>query len=400
MKTLLVRLAALGISLGLTLCVVEVALRTLVPGQKHWFVMPPRASLVLHPDPAIMPGMSAEVRFSTNAMGLRGPLPPGERGAASAYRVVAIGGSTTECMYTGDDRTWTAQAHRALAAPAADGRPRWLAAAGKSGAYSRDHVLHLTHLLEELPGLEAAVVLVGVNDLTVALSAGDGYRRPPPLSDPAALRAQIRRAFAVAPGRLHESVTEDQLSEGAAFYKRTALFQLARRVRAGLVGSKLDQDDRGTTLERWRENRRSTPVPLRATLPDLREALAEYRANLEAMADIAARNRVKLMFLTQPTLWRADLPPEAEKLLWLGGVGMFQEQPGATYFTPAALAQAMAKWNQVTLEVCKARALDCLDLAERVPRTTEYFYDDCHYTDAGQDVIGREVGAWLAGVVR
>src|SRR6185369_11588638 len=40
-------------------------------------------------------GVSPKVTFTVNAMGLRGPMPPQ---GGEVYKVITVGGSTTECM--------------------------------------------------------------------------------------------------------------------------------------------------------------------------------------------------------------------------------------------------------------------------------------------------------------
>ena len=82
--------------------------------------------------------------------------------------------------------------------------------------------------------------------------------------------------------------------------------------------------------------------------------------------------------MTQPTSWREGLDPAAEGLLWNGW-----SEGANVYYSVRALAAGMALYNQELLLVCKSRGIDCIGLASRVPRTTEIFYDDAHYTEKG-----------------
>ncbi|MBK7905594.1 MAG: hypothetical protein IPJ78_03430 [Gemmatimonadetes bacterium] len=141
--------------------------------------------------------------------------------------------------------------------------------------------------------------------------------------------------------------------------------------------------------------RRARAPKRRDDLPSLDGALAEYRRNLETIASLAAAKGVPVSFLTQPSLWRADLDSTEARLLWFGGLGDFQSRQVDEYYSPAALAKAMAAFNAELLSVCAAHALSCLDLAERIPRTTAYFFDDVHFTERGAAAVGEEVGAWM-----
>ena len=88
--------ASFVFALGLS----ETALRFVSPSKYH--VWPPGLGYTFRPSPEIMPGIEGDSRFSINDDGLRGyPLSNGE-----AYRILAIGGSTTECLYLDDAEAW------------------------------------------------------------------------------------------------------------------------------------------------------------------------------------------------------------------------------------------------------------------------------------------------------
>jgi hypothetical protein len=99
--------------------------------------------------------------------------------------------------------------------------------------------------------------------------------------------------------------------------------------------------------------------------------------------------------MTQPALWKRDITAVQERFHWLGGTGNFQEEPGHAYYSVLALAEAMAAYNSVLLDVCRAEGLSCLDLAARVPADTTIFYDDVHFTEAGAALVGRLLAGHL-----
>jgi hypothetical protein len=82
-------------------------------------------------------------------------------------------------------------------------------------------------------------------------------------------------------------------------------------------------------------------------------------------------------------------------LLWLGGVGDFQNHPGATYYEPEALASGLDAYNRQLLAVCAETGTQCVDLASAVPRTAEYFWDDCHFTDKGEALVADVLASGL-----
>lgn len=382
MRKLVLNLVALGIATFVGVLIAEVALRAFYPKTTRHYVLPANDSRVLSPIEEAVPGVSSEARYATSSIGIRGD----EMADADGYRILAIGGSTTQNTYLDQTKTWTLAVGDRL--NQLDGAPAtWAGDVGRSGHTARSHVLQLERLVPELPRIDAVVMLVGVNDLTNALRMGWAYERPAPLTDPTALEAQVRVAFLQVPGGLHERETQYG-DEGVPFFKRTAVYQLLRLVRNNVRDSRggTQQDLFGSTYVRWRDHRAQASA-LHDSLPDLAGATAEYRSHLTRIARSANELDVRLIFVTQPTLWREDLSKEDAALLWLGGIGDFQGVPGMEYFTPAALAEAMDAYNEVLLDVCRTEAVECFDLAAALPKTTDVFYDDVHFTEAGAEQV-------------
>ncbi|MCH7857965.1 MAG: hypothetical protein IIB37_14535 [Gemmatimonadetes bacterium] len=172
-------------------------------------------------------GVSGPSRYVTSSLGIRGPEFDRSR---NEYRILAIGGSTTENLLLDQDETWTLLLGRALGETAA-GAPTWTGDVGASGRTARAHILQVEYLLPELPEIDVIVMLLGIDDLTVALRDGMEYTPPPPLSDPEARRAQMLHAFFEVPGKFYERRTVYQAEDVHAI-KRMALYQLASRAKA------------------------------------------------------------------------------------------------------------------------------------------------------------------------
>jgi lysophospholipase L1-like esterase len=258
---------------------------------------------------------------------------------------------------------------------------------------SADHVLEAKILLQELPRVDVVVVLVGVNDVNVALAMPETYEPMPAEIDPAKHEKEIRRVFVQVPGTLEHSWDYE-----SSFLKRTQIFQLVRKLRRqrsqDLASHHLVNDDTGKSMLMWRDHRRQAKRIVNE-LPDLTKALATYRANLGTLADVVAKRGAKLVLLTQPTLWRADLTEEEQKLLWMGGTGDYMKEPGHEYYSITALAEAMKRFNETLLSVCKDKGIGCVDLTKDLPPSTQIFYDDCHFGHTGSEKIAQAVAAFL-----
>ncbi len=350
----------------LAVALAELGLRRFWPVSRGWYVLPPGLDTYSHADPVRTPGVEGPARMRVNSDGLRG----GEIPPRAEHVVLAIGGSTTECLLLDEPETWPGLLERAGETRFGAGKV-WVGNAGRSGHTSREHVLQLERVLANVPRIDRVIVLVGVNDLSRRLSRGDEY--------PAAWRADPllsavaeREAFALRPLE-----REPQYPQNLALYRVAKLLKL----RWQSSGTRPDAFS-PHSYEVWRELRRHASRR-RDALPDLDSALVEYRANLRALIEGARGRNVRVLFLTQPAIWRADLPADLERLLWMGGVGDFQRTRGCEYYTVAALAEGMRRYNAALMETCAAEGVECIDLAAAIPTDGSMFYDDVHFTEAG-----------------
>ena len=359
----------------------EVALRA-VECRDCWYVWPPHLRATLHPSPVLLPGVYGPSTFTTNSWGMRGdPVP-----RAQAYVVVAMGGSGTECLYQDDLRAWPHVLQQLLSTGGQTRMSVWVGNAGRSGLNSRHNVVQVEKLLREHPHIDAIVMLVGVNDLLYRLAADTTYRSNWEISP--GLIQITREAF---PARFPDDST-------LPFYKRTGLWRLLHLVRERLRPEVADlqfrQDERGAGYAHQRLVRRAA-LRVRDSLPDLKTALTEYRANLLRIVATARQHGTRLILLTQPSLWRPDLSARSRSLLWMGGVGTFPSTHATEFYSATALMGGMKRYNDELLSVCAATRAECIDLAAAIPKDTTMFYDDAHLNDGGAQRAAEIIASYM-----
>lgn len=372
-RALLPKLALVVYSALLAVAAAELALPRLLPPPPEGLPWPPMARRMTLAD--TMPGVSGDVRFTVNRYGLRGP----EAAAGSrAVNILCVGGSTTECLYIDDPASWPWRLQDQLAERT--GQSVFVGNSGRSGLFSLHHIYLLEHY-EPVPRFNWAVVLCGVNDLGVHLHGVYDIREP---------RVPSEMLFVPDPA------TEDP-ADKALWYRRSVLVRAAKRALAGesaevLAGESAEQDWRtdgrrgktrvyqdpqGKFYAGLRQNRQELLIanPAAEPPPGLDAALARYERNLRRIVAACRERGVKPLLLTQPTMWRADLPPELDRLLW--------QQTETAAYRPAVLATLMDRFNQVVLNVAREERADVVDLAARLPKDGSVFYDDCHFTVNG-----------------
>lgn len=360
------RVALVCAACACAMVILELGLRSFWSVARGYYVLPPGLDTLSHADSAIMPGVDGTARLRVNSVGLRG----GEIPAGAKRVLLAIGGSTTECLFLDEAESWPGLLERAGERRFGAGEV-WVGNAGRSGRTSREHIVQLERILAAAPRIDRVVVLVGVNDLGRRLARG-GDHPADWRADPALVATVERSAFDLLPIDLE---TE--------FPQRLALYRVAKLAKLRWQAGKTRADAFDPRLYgAWRRFRQGA-TGWRAELPDLGTALAEYRDNIRAMIAIARAHHVRVLFLTQPAIWRADLSPELEGLLWMGGVGNFQDRLGSEFHTTATLAEGMRRYNDALMETCAAEGAECFDLAARIPKDGSAFYDDVHFSEEG-----------------
>lgn len=366
------KLAALLIGILIAILISEIILCVVYPPSSHYYAWQPNLNKTFNPLPGAMPGIEGESIFIINSVGIRGEefyLTSNQE-----YRILTIGGSTTECIYLDQTEAWPYLLEEYLN-KTADGRDVWVGNVGKSGMNTRDHIMHMKYLLPEYPKIDTIIILVGINDLNRRLRMGNQYDTNF-LNNSEAEKEQIRRAFAVAP--------ENYLP----FYKRTGIYRFARIFYYRLHYRETVQDRAGEGYLTKRENRKNAKEILE-TPPDLSSALEEYSRNINTCIDLANNRSVRVIFMTQPTLYGQGLTEGEKDLLWFGNL------PNGSYYSLHALNTSMNKYNEKLLEVCSNRGIECIDLASQLPQNTSVFYDDCHFNENGARLVAATIAEYL-----
>ena len=372
----------LGFGLVLALAAAELVLRLALPSPDRYYVYPPGLTQSFEPSPDLLPGVSGTSRFVVDSDGLRGD----ELEDGHAFRILAVGGSTTQCLYLDQDEAWPRRLQQLLAPPLAAGGRVWVGNAGKAGRRTREHVLQVRYLLRQIPDVDVLLLLVGANDVMMRLADGPRYDVPD-LDDPAVVQGLIPRAFDRYP-----------LDFGLLPPSRTALWTLPSRAKAAvktLVYWDHLEDSRGSNYAVRRRERAEAPIV--EELPDLASAVGEYLRNLEAIAADGHSHGARVILMTQPTAYREDLPEAHRRLLWMGQAGGSREGGARAYYSVEALARAFRLFNAALLASCPRLGVECVDLESRIPKDTGALYDDMHFNEAGAERVARILFEHLTG---
>lgn len=357
----------------------ELAARLLIPAPRNFYIWPPGIERTFTPRQDILPGTSPRAWFRTNSFGLRSYEPAPD----DNYRFLVLNGSAGECLYLNQKETWPRQLITRLEKFPPNLKV-WVGNGARSGQNSRDHIFQLKYLPFRALDVDTVIIMMGVNDLLLRLRRGE-YYDPEYLEKPGSATRQLDHAFLFVPYQYS--------LPPPPFYKKTGLWRVMKRLRNRFF-SPPPQDPEGLVIRDWREKRRQASE-YRDKLPPMKAALREYVANIEKIIALASRKNLRLVFLTQPALWKKKMTPEEKERLWMGGVGNFKINPGQPYYTPKALARGLNLYNRILKSYCQWRGIECFDLAAQISPATENFYDDCHFTVKGSHRVGEKITAYL-----
>ena len=289
-----------------------------------------------------------------NSLGFRGEDPP--RDFDQHLTVVAVGGSSTECMYLSDGKDWPALVARGL-------KPSfpslWMNNAGLNGHSTFGHLLLLRqHLLALHP--RVIVLMAGINDI-----ARDD------LNDYDVMQLGPQSTMEVL--AQHSAVASATLNSWRAW----------KASRAGLLHSQMD-------LRSW---------PTAARRPDApgllnhhrRKYLPGYRQRLQLLTRLCREANITLVLVTQPTLYGPGIDDETG--IDLGGIAVSPDED----VNGAVAWEILELYNDVMRDVGKEEGVFVIDLARLLPRSSRFFYDFMHFTPEGAARVAQVVTPPLCG---
>lgn len=300
-----------------------------------------------------------------NSLGFRGPEPPapGER----RLRIFTVGGSTTECSLIGDGNTWPELLgnHLRRSVPTL-----WLNNAGLDGHSTIGHMALLQQKLLALRP-DAVLFLVGVNDLGRSGANQSDERFAGTTSGSWSALSAKNLALAVA-----------ERSETLSLIANLIRAQKARSANLPheeVILRNLSHVEGPSSSQTEKERLRHAPF------------LAGYRQRLISLLDICRQHSVEPVLITQPALEGEGSDP-------VTGVDLGSVRMGELN---GRMQWMILEWyNDVAREVGKSKGVAVIDLARTMPKSSSYFYDWNHYTNAGSakvaEILAPEVLAWVA----
>jgi len=287
-----------------------------------------------------------------NSLGFRGPDPPTD--FAEQLTVLTIGGSTTECLFLSDGKTWTDAMARRLqrSFPGV-----WVNNAGLDGQSTYGHLILLRDFVEALHP-RVAVFLIGVND--IGLDASNPYDTAlTPSSSPVRSAGIFLRDHSEIVALAQNLFRVARAKDGGFGHRQIDL----RAVRH------LEHDDANT----------------KATIAKWSAALPAFASRVAAIVDECRSHGIEPILVTQPALYGDGVDPAT-------GIDLstLQSQGAAN---GRLWWRVQELYNDVTRATARAHGVVLVDAARELPKDSRLFYDFMHFTNEGAAQLGDLVAA-------
>lgn len=369
----------LGFGLGAaTLVLAELGARAWLARRGQYYVWPPFFRARYELDRTALPMLEPVVRWEINAVGERGrPLPAD---LEHTYRVVAAGGSTTECYFIDQQSTWPAVLEELLRRP--ENRARlgaedvYVGNIGRSVTSSGYLVEIFERCLHRYPRLDLVVLFVGASDLVLWMQA----RMPSPWTPG---RAPVERIYGENPeGPFGWTPRTMALRRTASGLKRRLLKPLGRSSGVG---------KRVVEVRRMRTRAKHLIVEE----PDITPVMLQWEQHLRELFALLRRRAKRVLFVPNPWFEKAEYSEEERLRFWNFGLGKPYEEEVDTYFDLPIVARMLHRLADRGIQIAREMGCEALDMMPLIEASSRNYYDYLHHTPAGN----REVARILAEAV-
>jgi hypothetical protein len=360
MKKLLKNIAALVFGCLVGLALLELALRIHNPIEQrvkgNRIVLPVNHKYRL--TNRDIPGIPERIVHTKNSVGFRGEEMPSS-GADSVLSVIAVGGSTTECLYLPDGSDWPARLGDSMKPHF---RRFWINNAGLDGHSTYGHAVLMSDYIVRLRP-KVVLFLVGANE--IGNTGGTDFEAP-----------QVK-------GRLL-TTSFDAFMKSASAHSEVAslllnLYRYSRARSQGLPHTKVNL-----------KTARDAPYPdadLDAVLEEhSRSYIPLYAGRLRKLIGLCRTNGIVPVLITQPALFGPGVDPVTHRDM---ARVLAEDRSGYGRW------RILELYNDTTRRIAVEDSVFLVDLAAEMPRNSAYFYDYLHYTVAGSDEVARILASRL-----
>jgi lysophospholipase L1-like esterase len=296
-----------------------------------------------------------------NSFGFRGEEWDGQK-VKDKITILTVGGSTTECYFIDDNRTWA----NLLGKKLSQKYPNIINNAGLNGHSSVGHVVLLENYFPKIKP-DYALILLGIND--IANTENGGNKFDDNLNESQGFRHYVQKI-------------ED--------YSR--LINLLHSLYRSYEAYKFGLNDKNE----WVLDKKYKPLLTSSLDTDKilnihAKAQEIYKSRLIKILDLCKKNGTEPIFITQPLLF--GYGKDSITNIDLGQYPIYAIN-GEMYWKKLQI------YNQSLKIVAADNQVSVIDLAKELPKNSLYFYDDMHFSDKGCEKVSEILSNRFSEILR
>ncbi len=307
------------------------------------------------------------ITIKRNSLGFRGPEPP--INFSSLKTIIAVGGSTTECIFLTEGKTWADVVYNIL-------KPKmpslWINNAGIDGHSTFGHLELMKQYISKLKPTYA-LFLVGINDMAIEQGRDQD----------------------------NNQIANKKIIDSSNFFSFIKNNSMLISYLEYLFGQKGTHDV--LAMKDWIADYdliKSDPTFEPFTDQDMEEnklRLAEYKNRLESLMKLTQSYSIKPILITQPTVYGYGIDKTTG--IDLGKVVVSDFTENGKRRTGADKWRLLETYNDVTRNTAKEFNIPLIDLAREMPKDTNYYYDFVHFTEKGAEKVGEIMAEHLSSML-
>lgn len=290
-----------------------------------------------------------------NSLGFRGEEPPHD--FEKYLTIITIGGSTTECFYISDGKTWTDILGKKLKNIF---KQFWINNAGLDGQTTFGHILLMEDYIVKLKP-KVVLFLVGVNDR-------DGLAAPR-YKDKGMLRPKLK--FQSIKGVLE------------SFANYSEVFSLALNIYRNFKARKLELHHREINIRALESIELLEEIKNKVKQKINNFNQKPFEERLKKLIQISKANNIEPIFITQPTLYGRAIDD-------ITNVNLAKIKSDVWDPLPAdgeLVWESLERTNDVIRRVGREEKVLVIDLSRELPKSSKYYYDFYHFSNEGNEKI-------------
>jgi lysophospholipase L1-like esterase len=289
-----------------------------------------------------IPKLDKEIYLKINWLGFRGKNPP--KDFADYLTIIAVGGSTTYCLYNSDGQTWVDLLGKKLETSF---QKVWINNAGLDGQSTIGHRILMEDIIVNLKP-KVVLFLVGANDQFL-----DEHKN---------MTQYLKKT---------PKLIENLLVNSETYYYITNFYRYYEAQKIGMFHDPVDMNKLG--------NQEMTEKQAHEAKEEHRKKyLTSYSERLIKLIQISRKHGIEPIFITQPYLLGEGIDD-------VSGVNLANVKVRS--YNGKVAWQILELYNDVLRQTGKEHQVLVIDLAREFPKNSKYYYDFYHYTNEGSTLV-------------